>query len=91
VVGGITRWQLIDRNKEIHQIESKLGFDIKVVNRQSHNPWWEAPRTYLVRPVKEDKEHNIEYLLYLNKENKIEQWAKVKNGKVIKKTIKYED
>ncbi|WP_088069972.1 hypothetical protein [Gottfriedia luciferensis] len=83
VVGGITRWQLIDRHKEIQQIESKLGFDIKVVNRQSNGTLWDISRTYIVKPLKDDKEKGIEYILYLNKDNKIEQWAKRKNGKII--------
>ena len=44
-------------------------------------------RTYLVKPLEDGKESNMEYLFYLNKENKIEQWAKVKNGKTIKQNI----
>ena len=90
VVGGLITWQSVDRYKEVQQIESKLGIDITVVDRQSHDAWWAATRTYLVKPLEDDKEGNMEYMFYLNKENKIEQWAKVKNGKVIK-PIEYED
>ena len=90
VVGGLIIWQSVDRYKEVQQLESKLGFDITVVDRQSHDAWWAATRTYLVKPLEDDKESNMEYMFYLNKENKIEQWAKVKNGKVIK-PIEYED
>ncbi|MFP9129442.1 hypothetical protein [Niallia sp. BSM11] len=87
VVVGLFIWQSVDRYKEVQQIESKLGFEITVVDRQSHEAWWAATRTYLVKPV--DDESNLEYMLYLNKENKIEQWAKVENGEV--QNIKYED
>ena len=85
VVVGLITWQSVDRHKEVQQIESKLGFDITVVDRQSHDAWWAATRTYLVKPLKDGKESNMEYLFYLNKENKIEQWAKVRNGKTINK------
>jgi len=87
VVVGLFIWQSVDRYKEVQQIESKLGFEITVVDRQSHEAFWAATRTYLVKPV--DDESNLEYMLYLNKENKIEQWAKVENGEV--QNIKYED
>lgn len=90
VVGGLITWQLVDRHKEVQQIESKLGFDITVVDRKSHEAWWAATRTYLVKPFEDDMEDNVEYLFYLNKENKIEQWAKLKNGEIIR-PIKYED
>lgn len=90
VVGGLITWQSIDRYKEVQQIESKLGFDIKVVDRQSHDTWWAATRTYLVKPLEDDRGSNIEYMLYLNKENKIEQWVKVENGKIIP-PIEYEE
>ena len=93
IVGGIILWQSIDRYKEVQQIESKLGFDIKVVKRDSPDDddiWWAASRTYRVKPVEAEKGSTIEYLLYLNKENKIEQWAKLENGKIIK-PIHYED
>jgi len=90
VVGGLITLQSIDRYKEVQQIESKLGFDIKVVDRQSHDAWWAATRTYLVKPLEDDKENTMEYMFYLNKENKIEQWAKVENGKIIK-PITYEE
>lgn len=90
VVGGLITWQLVDRYKEVQQIESKLGFDISVVDIQSHDVWWAASRTYRVKPLEGEKEDNVEYLLYLNKENKIEQWAKLKNGEIIP-PIKYED
>jgi hypothetical protein len=91
VVGGLITWQSVDRYKEVQQIESKLGFDITVVNRQSHGAWWAPSRTYLVKPLEDGKERGIEYLFYLNEENKIEQWAKLKNGKIIGNIIKYED
>lgn len=90
VIGGFITLEFVDGNKEIQQIESKLGFDITVVDRQSHGEWWPATRTYLVKPLEDDEENNIEYLLYLNKENKIEQWAKLQNGEIIK-PIYYED
>ncbi|MFJ7933795.1 hypothetical protein [Sporosarcina sp. NPDC096371] len=90
VLVGIITWQSIDRYKEVQQIESKLGFDITVVDRQSHDAWWVATRTYLVKPSEDNKESNIEYMFHLNKENKIEQWATVKNGKIIT-PIKYEE
>ena len=90
VVSGIMIWQSIDKHKEIEQIESKLGFEITVVERDSHDVWWAASRTYLVKPSEADMGSNIEYLLYLNKENKIEQWAKLENGNIIK-PIHYED
>ena len=90
VIGGIIVWQSMERYKEIQQIESKLGFDITVVKRDSHDAWWAASRTYRVKPSEADMGSNIEYLLYLNKENKIEQWAKLENGKIIK-PIYYED
>lgn len=90
VVGGLITWQLVDKHKEIQQIESKLGFDITVVDRQSHDAWWAASRTYLVKPLEGEKEDNMEYLFYLNKENEIKQWAKLKNGDIIP-PIKYED
>ncbi len=87
VVVGLITWQSVDRHKEVQQIELKLGFDITVVDRQSHDAWWAATRTYLVKPLEDSKESNMEYLFYLNKENKIEQWAKVTNGKTIKQNI----
>ena len=87
VVVGLIIWQSVDRYKEVQQIESKLGFDITVVDRQSHDAWWAATRTNQVKPLEDGKESNMEYLFYLNKENKIEQWAKVKNGKTIKQNI----
>ena len=87
VVVGLITWQSVDRYKEVKQIESKLGFDITVVDRQSHDAWWAATRTYLVRPLGDGKGSNMEYLFYLNKENKVEQWAKVRNGKIIKENI----
>lgn len=87
VVVGLITWQSVDKHKEVQQIESKLGFDITVVDRQSHDAWWAATRTYLVKPLEEGKESNMEYLFYLNKENKIEQWAKVRNGKTIRQNI----
>ncbi|WP_318508735.1 hypothetical protein [Bacillus sp. T3] len=87
VVVGLSTWQSVDRYKEVKQIESKLGFDITVVDRQSHDAWWAATRTYLVKPLGDGNESNIEYLFYLNKENKVEQWAKVRNGKTIKQNI----
>ncbi|WP_046176201.1 hypothetical protein [Domibacillus indicus] len=90
VVAGLITWQLVDRHKEVQQIESKLGFGITVVDRQSHDAWWAATRTYVVKPLKDDKENTMEYIFYLNKENKIEQWAKFKDGKAIK-PINYED
>ena len=90
VIGGFITWEFVDGNKEIQQIESKLGFDITVVDRQSHGELLAATRTYLVKPLEDDEESNIEYLLYLNKENKIEQWAKLQNGEIIK-PIYYED
>lgn len=90
VVGGLIIWQSVDRHKEVQQIESKLGFAIKVTDRQSHDAWWAAARTYLVKPVEESQESNIEYMFYLNKDNKIQQWAKLKDGKIIE-PIKYED
>ena len=90
VVGGLITLQSIDRYKEVQQIESKLGFDIKVVDRQSHDAWWAATRTYLVKPLEDDKENTMEYMFYLNKENKIEQWARLKNGNIIP-PIEYEE
>lgn len=87
VVIGLITWQSVDRHKEVQQIESKLGFDITVVDRQSHDAWWAATRTYRVKPLEDDKESNLEYLFYLNSENEIEQWAKVENGKTIKQNI----
>jgi len=90
VVAGLITWQSIDKYKEVQQIESKLGFEITVVDRQSHDAWWAASRTYLVKPLEDGKESNIEYLLNLNRENKIEQWAKLENGKIIK-PIHYEN
>lgn len=90
VVSGLIIWQSVDRYKEVRQIELKLGFDIRVIDKQSHDAWWAATRTYLVKPLEDSQESNMEYMFYLNKENKIEQWAKVKNGKIIK-PIKYED
>ena len=90
MVGGLIIWQSVYRHKEVQQIESKLGFDIKVTDRQSHDAWWAATRTYLVKPLEENQERGVEYMLYLHKENKVEQWAKVKNGKIIE-PIKYED
>lgn len=84
VVVGLFTWQSVDRYKEVQQIESKLGFEITVVDRQSHDAWWAATRTYRVKPLGKGEESKIEYLLYLNKENKIEQWAKVRNGKTVK-------
>ncbi|PLT28675.1 hypothetical protein [Peribacillus deserti] len=87
LVVGLITWQSVDRYKEVQQIESKLGFDITVVNRQSHEAWWAATRTYLVKPLADGKESSMEYLFYLNKENKIEQWAQVKNGKTMKPII----
>ncbi|KAB7672049.1 hypothetical protein [Bacillus sp. B1-b2] len=86
-VVGVSIWQIIDRNEEVQVIESKLGFEISVVEKQSHEAWWAATRTYRVKP-EEDKDNSLEYLLYLNKENKIEQWAEVKDGDV--QNIKYE-
>lgn len=90
VVAGLITWQSIDKYKEVQQIESKLGFEITVLDRQSHDAWWAASRTYLVKPLEDGKESNIEYLLNLNRENKIEQWAKLENGKIIK-PIHYEN
>ncbi|WP_338472559.1 hypothetical protein R4Z10_07395 [Niallia sp. XMNu-256] len=87
VVIGLITWQSVDRHKEVQQIELKLGTDIKVVDRQSHGAWWAATRTYLVKPLEDGKESNMEYLLYLNNENKIEHWAKVRNGKTINQNI----
>ncbi|NMD71205.1 hypothetical protein HHO41_12935 [Bacillus sp. DNRA2] len=84
VVVGLFIWQSVDRYKEVQQIEEKLGFDITVVDRQSHDAWWAATRTYRVKPLGDGKESNVEYLLYLNKENKVEQWAKVKNNRSAK-------
>lgn len=40
-------------------------------------------RTYLVKPL-DDEKSDIDYLLYLNEENKIEHWVIVKNGKNIR-------
>src|SRR4051794_34616518 len=80
---GLSIWDSTERSKEVQQIELKLGFEIKVLDRQSHGTLRAATRTYLVKPLNDDdKESNIEYLLYLNEEDKIEQWAMVKNGKV---------
>ena len=42
VVVGLIIWQSVDRYKEVQQIESKLGFEITVVDRQSHDAWWAA-------------------------------------------------
>lgn len=80
VVAGLITWQSVDKYKEVQQIESKLGFDVTVVDRQSHEAWWAATRTYVVKPLEKSKESNMEYLFYLNKENEIEQWAKVRNS-----------
>ena len=81
---GFSIWDSTERSKEVQQIELKLGFEIKVLDRQSHGTLRAATRTYLVKPLDDDKESNIEYLLYLNEEDEIEQWAMVKNGKVIR-------
>ncbi|WP_112180437.1 hypothetical protein [Paraliobacillus zengyii] len=83
LVGGIITWQSFDRHEEVQEIELKLGFDITVVDRQSHDAWWAATRTYRVKPVEDGEEDNLEYLFYLNKENQIEQWAKIINGNTI--------
>ncbi|WP_117149150.1 MULTISPECIES: hypothetical protein [Paraliobacillus] len=83
LVGGIITWQSFDRHEEVQEIELKLGFDITVVDRQSHAAWWAATRTYRVKPVEDGEEDNLEYLFYLNKENEIEQWAKITNGNTI--------
>ena len=80
---GLSIWDSTERTKEVQQIELKLGFEIKVLDRQSHGTLRAATRTYLVKPLDEDKVSDIEYLLYLNEEDNIEQWAMVKNGKVI--------
>ncbi|MFJ7825611.1 hypothetical protein [Psychrobacillus sp. NPDC096623] len=87
---GLSIWDSTERSKEVQQIELKLGFEIKVLDRQSHGTLRAATRTYLVKPLDDDKESDLEYLLYLNEEDKIEQWAMVKNGKVIR-PIKTED
>ncbi|SDN26748.1 hypothetical protein SAMN05518871_104126 [Psychrobacillus sp. OK028] len=81
---GLSIWDSNERSKEVQQIELKLGFEIKVLDRQSHGTLRAATRTYLVKPLDDDKESDLEYLLYLNEEDKIEQWAMVKNGKVIR-------
>ncbi|SES44891.1 hypothetical protein [Psychrobacillus sp. OK032] len=80
---GLSIWDSTERSKEVQQIELKLGFEIKVLDRQSHGTLRAATRTYLVKPL-DDKENDIEYLLYLNEEDKIEQWVMVKNGKTIR-------
>ncbi|KOS68481.1 hypothetical protein AEA09_07915 [Lysinibacillus contaminans] len=81
---GLSIWDSTERSKEVQQIELELGFEVKVVDRQSHGTLRAATRTYLVKPLDDDKESDIEYLLYLNEEDKIEQWAMVKNGKTIR-------
>lgn len=81
---GFRIWDSAERTKEVQQIESKLGFEITVVDRQSHGTLSAPTRTYLVKPLDGDKKSDIEYLLYLNEEDKIEQWAMVKNGKTIR-------
>ncbi|MEO4055135.1 hypothetical protein [Solibacillus sp. CAU 1738] len=83
-VAGLTIWDSAERTKEVKQIELELGFEIKVVDRQSHGTLRAATRTYKVKSLNDDKENDLEYLLYLNEEDKIEHWAIVKNGKVIK-------
>ncbi|GGA24453.1 hypothetical protein [Psychrobacillus lasiicapitis] len=83
VVAGFCIWDSTERSKEVQQIELKLGFEVKVLDRQSHGTLKEPTRTYLVKRL-DDKESEIEYRLYLNEEDNIEQWAMVKNGKTIR-------
>lgn len=54
------------------------------MDRQSHGSLRAVTRTYLVKPLDEDKESDIEYLLYLNEDDKIEHWVMVKNGKTVR-------
>lgn len=80
---GFSIWDSSERSKEIRQIELELGFKVQVVDRQSHGPLRAPTRTYLVKQL-DDEKSDIEYLLYLNEEDKIEHWAMVKNGKTIR-------
>ncbi|MDI2588524.1 hypothetical protein OR571_15730 [Psychrobacillus sp. NEAU-3TGS] len=83
VVAEFCIWDSNERSKEIQQIELKLGFEVKVLDRQSHGTLKAPTRTYLVKRL-DDKQSDLQYRLYLNEEDKIEQWAKVKNGKTIR-------
>lgn len=85
VIVGFSIWDSAEKSKEVRQIELELGFKVQVVDRQSHGPLRAATRTYLVKQLNDEKS-DIEYLLYLNEEDKIEHWAMVKNGKTIKPT-----
>lgn len=76
-------WDSAEKSKEVRQIELELGFKVKVVDRQSHGTLRAATRTYLVKQL-DDEKSDIEYLLYLNENDKIEHWALVKNGKTIR-------
>lgn len=78
------KWDSAERSKEIQQIESKLGFEITVVDRQSHGTLRAPTRTYRVKRLEDDKDSDIEYLLYLNEKDEIENWAMVKNGKIVR-------
>lgn len=80
---GLSIWDSTERSKEVQQIELELGFKVKVVDRQSHGTLRALTRTYLVKLL-DDEKSDIEYLLYLNEEDKIEQWVIVKNGKTIR-------
>lgn len=80
---GLSIWDSTERSKEVKQIELELGFKVKVVDRQSHGTLRAVTRTYLVKPL-DDEKSDIEYLLYLNEEDKIEHWVIVKNGKKIR-------
>ena len=81
---GFYIWDSEEKSKEIQQIESKLGFEIKVVDRQSHGTFQAPTRTYKVKPLNASEENETEYILYLNEKDEIEQWAMIKNGKVVR-------
>ncbi len=84
VIVGYLIWDSNEKTKEIQQIESKLGFEIKVVDRQSHGTFQAPTRTYTVKPINASKENETEYILYLNEKDEIEQWAMIKNGKIVR-------